>query len=651
MNRLENKNSNSENSSKVAFWLIERIIPLCDHTSVYGDFEELFEAKFQEKGRNYAGVWLWFQILKSTPKFIKKSIFWSKEMFKNYFKIAYRNILKYKVYSLINISGLAIGIAASFLIMLFVFDELSYDKYHEKADRIYRICARGLIGDTKIDQAWTPAPLPTALMEDFPEVENAVRLAGERNVTIRYGDRVLEEPMIMRADSTLFKVFSFELIQGDPAAALKKPFTAVISRTAADKYFQGEEAMGKIIAVDDRLRFTITGIMEDIPRNSHFHFDVAVSLSTYSYSRNPNWMSNNFKDYLVLKEGYPFKELEKKFPEFIQRRIGQGREDWLGKGNYWEYYLQPLTDIHLNSNLSGELEPNGNIAYVYIFSIVAIFIILIASINFMNLTTAKSATRAKEVGIRKVVGSNKAMLIRQFLCESVLLSMIALVIAVVLINVSLPFYRNLIGSPIEVDFLGNYFLLPLLTVFTLTVGIVSGLYPSIFLSAFKPVSVIKGIHGKGKRKGFNLRNGLVVFQFAISIFLILGTFIVYRQLQFFQNKSLGFEKESILVLKEPMRLGENFNTFKEKLLQSSEITGVSYSTTLPGTEHNNWYITPEALPAITLNFNITDQDFLDVMKMEMSEGRYFSREFGTDSTGIIINETAAGLLGWDDPIG
>ncbi len=651
MNKREITKYSRKINSKIAFWIIDWLVPVYDHTSVFGDFEELFEAKTLEKGKRFACLWLWFQLFKSIPKFIKKSIFWSIEMFRNYIKVAFRNILKNKVYSTINISGLAIGIAASFLIMLFVFDEISYDRYHEKADRIYRICARGMIGDTKIDQAWTCAPLPEALMREFPEVENAVRLTEMRNVSIGYGDRIYDEPMIIRADSTLFNVFSFKLIQGDPATALKKPRTVVISESAAEKYFPDEDPIGKVIAVNGLVRFTVTGIMENIPRNSHFHFDVAVSLSTYGYSRNTNWMSNNFKDYIVLREGYPWKDLEKKFPDFILRNIGQGNENWLGAGNYWEYYLQPLTDIHLHSNINGELEPNGNIAYVYIFLVVSIFIIIIASINFMNLTTAKSATRAKEVGIRKVVGSNKSMLIRQFLSESILSSLIALIIAIILINITLPSYRNLIGSPIETGFLENYLILPILTGVTLAVGIVSGLYPSVFLSAYKPVNAIKGIFGKGRRRGFNLRNGLVVFQFTISIFLIVGTIIVFRQLQYFQNKNLGFQKESILVLKEPMRLRGEIVTFKEKILQSPNIKSFSFSTTLPGSEHNNWYIEPEAMPAITLNFIATDHDFIDVMKLEMAEGRFFSKEFSTDSTAIIINETASRLLGWDEPIG
>jgi len=332
-------------------------------------------------------------------------------MFKNYLKIAVRNLLKHKVYSLINITGLAVGIICAFLILLWVQDETSYDRFHEKADRIYRVGARGVIGDTYNNQTGTPAPLAVALKNDFPEVEQTVRFRNISNIFGRYGDKVFNEEKIIYVDSTFFEVFSFKLIQGDPKTALVKPMTIVITEETAKRYFGDEDPLDKVIVLNDQFDVRVTGVMSNIPDNSHFHRDIFLSMSSSGFSNNTKWMANSFKTYIVLREGYKPERLQAKFPDLITRSVYSNYSDMFKGDSNWEYFLQPLTDIHLHSDLNAEFETNGNIAYVYIFSIAALLILIVACINFMNLTTARSANRAKEVGLRKVVGSTRRQVI------------------------------------------------------------------------------------------------------------------------------------------------------------------------------------------------------------------------------------------------
>jgi putative ABC transport system permease protein len=577
---------------------------------------------------------------------------------KNYLKIALRNIRKHKGASLINIVGLAIGIACSVLIILFVTYERSYDRFHDKADRIYRLAVRASVGDTKINQTYSSSETFRRLLVDFPEIEKGVKFLNLGRTPVVLNEKTFYESRFYAVDSTFFEIFTIPLIFGSPETVLTDPNTMVISRDTALKYFGDTDVVGKTLSVDfsyglGRIDFRITGVSENVPDNSHFHYDLLVSSSSFpAIINNTGWSSNNFITYLLLEEGTSKTWFDEKLKEFTRRHVGPERYDAaLARGDFWEYFLQPITEIHLDSDLNGEFEANGNKTYVFIFSVISVIILLIACINFMNLSTAKSSLRAKEVGLRKVVGSSRNKLIGQFLSESVLLSFISLALGLVIVHILLPVYRNFIGRELHLRYFDNIFVIPSLIILGLAVGFISGSYPAFFLSSFKPISVLRGVTDRGKGSSF-LRNILVVIQFSISIFLIIGTLVVFQQLKFFQNTRLGFDKEQVLVIRNPNALGSKVAPFKEALRSHSQIINVSGSNTLPGRSFSNIGFGAEGVDkSFTLNLCICDYDFLDTLEMEMAQGRFFSREFPTDSHAAILNEEAVKLLGWDNPIG
>jgi len=579
-------------------------------------------------------------------------------MIKNYLKIALRNIIKHKGISSINIVGLAIGIACSILILLFVAHELSYDKFHEKADRIYRLAIRASIGDTKINQTYSSSETFRRLLVDFPEIEKGVKILRLGKTPVTLGEQTFYESGFFAVDSTFYEVFSIPLLHGNPHTVLKEPNTMVISKDTAMKYFGETNAVGKILRADfsygaGSIDFKITGVSENVPDNSHFHYNLIISSASFPDAINETeWSANNFITYLLLKEGISQQWLDEKLVEFTRRHMGGEEFDaWVAQDNYWEYYLQPITDIHLNSDLNGEFEANGNKTYVLIFSVISVIILLIACINFMNLSTAKSSIRAKEVGLRKIVGSSRSKLMLQFLCESVILSFISLALGLLIIQILLPAYRNFIGRHLHMHYFDNFMVIPSLLALGLLVGVISGSYPAFFLSSFKPISTLRGkvISSKGSSM---LRNGLIIFQFAISIFLIIGTLVVFQQLKFFQNTKLGFEKDQVLVVLNPGALENNVTPFKETLRKYRDVSNVSGSTTLPGKSFSNIGFGAEGIEkSFTLNLCVCDYDFLDTLKLELAQGRFFSKEYGTDSHAAVLNEKAVKLLGWEDPIG
>jgi putative ABC transport system permease protein len=399
--------------------------------------------------------------------------------------------------------------------------------------------------------------------------------------------------------------------------------------------------------------FHVTGVSENVPDKSHFHYDILVSSSTFpALINNKDWGGTNFITYLLLRSGTSKDWFDEKLKEFTRRNLGgRGFDEWVAKGNYWEYYLQPITEIHLNSDLKGEFEANGNRTYIVIFSVISVIILLIACINFMNLSTAKSSIRAKEVGVRKVVGSSRKELMQQFLSESILMSFLSLALGLAAIQILLPVYRNFVGRNLSMPYLDNVAFIPSMLILGLVVGLISGSYPAFFLSSFPPISVFRGITRRSSGSSL-LRNILVVFQFAIAIFLITGTLVVFGQLKFFQNKRLGFEKEQVLVVRNPGSLGNKVSSFKEALRQNSQVTHVSGSNTLPSRSFRNMiFISKDVVNKFNLNLCVCDFDFLETLKLEMAEGRFFSQEFSTDMQAVILNERAVKVLGWKDPIG
>lgn len=579
-------------------------------------------------------------------------------MIKNYFRVALRNIIKHKGFSFINILGLSTGIACSILIFLFVIHELSYDKFNEKADRIYRIAVRASIGDTKIHQTYSSSATFKKLLEDFPEIETGVKFLELGESPVILGDQTFYESRFFAVDATFFDIFTIPLIKGNPNTVLTEPNTMVISKNTALKYFGSTDAVGKILRAEniydfDNIDFKITGVSENVPANSHFHYDLLVSLASFpSMIDNPGWSNNNFISYVVLKEGISATWFNESLKEFARKHMGGERFDaWVAQGNFWEYFLQPVTKIHLTSDLNGEFEANGNEAYVLIFTAITIIILLIACINFMNLSTAKSSLRAKEVGMRKVVGSGRGRLVAQFISESVLLSYIALAIGIVMVIVLLPLFETLVGRQLEIHFFDNFVVIPSLLSLGLIVGVISGSYPAFILSSFKPITALKG-KTIGSKSGSWLRNILVIFQFAISIILIIGTLTIDRQLQFFQNKKIGFDKEQVCIIRNPGSLGNNLIPYKEALYQLSDVINVSGSNTLPGRSFSNRGFGAEGFDEpFTLNICVCDYDFQKTLKLELAQGRFFAKDFVSDSQAAVINEKAVELLGWDDPIG
>jgi len=575
-------------------------------------------------------------------------------MLSNYLKVALRNIIRYKAYSFINIFGLAVGMASAILILLFVRYERSFDRFHEKADRIHRIAVRAMLGDTKIRQTYTPAILTPTLLENYPEVERSIRFqAAFDGVVVRTEDKAFNEYRVGLAEADIFRIFTLPLMAGDAETALTEPNTVVITESTSRKYFADLDPLNRILTVDGR-DFRVSGLIHDWPDNSHFRFDMLLSLNTFKEGlENPNWFSNNYRTYILLKEGSFAPALDAKFPDLVKNYAlaGQDYDSWTAKGNYWEYYLQPLTDIHLHSDLNGEFEANGNAAYVSASSLIALFILIIASVNYMNLATARSANRAREVGIRKVVGSNRGPLLFQFLAESLAAAFIALALAVILVHILLPAFSALTGRSLAMPYMEEPLVIPALIGLTLVLGIFSGAYPAFFLSSIRPIKVLHGRLRSGSRNS-RLRNLLVLVQFAISIFLVVGTLVVHRQTEFMRSKNLGFDKEHVVVIKTPEKLGERSRAFKDRLLALSGVTAVSGSDTTPGRSFRNWGCRAEGRDAsITLNMCICDYGYLETMGLEMAEGRFFSREFSTDERSIVINEAAAKLIGWDDPIG
>jgi len=572
--------------------------------------------------------------------------------------IAVRSLWRNKVISAIHVLGLALGIATCLLIVLFIRHEWSYDRYNVNADRIVRVTFGGHMNGHDIKEANVMAPVAATMKRDYPEVLEATRLQAVGIHRISYGTKSFREDALAFVDSNFFRVFTLPLIKGDANTALVQPFTIVITRAMAEKYFGRENPIGKVLDfTDDHHALTVTGVIEGVPETSHFHFDCFASMASLPEAKIPNWMSSNFCTYLLLPEGYDAKKLQAKLPGMVEKYIGPQLQKGMGvslaqfraSGNEIGFTLQPLTDIHLRSDLTGDLSAPGDIRYVYILAAVAVFMLLIACINFMNLSTAGATKRAKEVGIRKVLGSLRGQLVSQFLVESLLLTGVAMIIALVLVGLSLPSFSRLAGHDLSLSWNALPSLLPVLVLFTLGTGLLAGAYPAFFLSAFRPVAVLKGLFKAG-RGSAGLRSSLVVFQFFISISLIIGTAVVYRQLSYIQHKKLGYDRNQVLIVQDMWALGGAQGFFRQELARDPRVVSVATSGYLPaGNSYGNNFLVyadnHSDKYANTLRYEVDDQ-YVPTMGMEIKAGRNFSRTFGADSAAILINETAARNFGW-----
>ncbi len=585
-------------------------------------------------------------------------------MLKNYLKIAWRTLRKQQGFTFINVFGLAIGLACCMLIMLYVLDELSYDRYNAKADRIYRINTDVKFGGTDSRMAVSADPLGPTLKQDYPQVEQFVRLHQRGTWLVkRAGEAMnLREDNITFADSTLFDVFTLPLVAGNPNRALAEPNTVVISESAARRHFGNRNPMGQAMVFDNKQTFKVSGVMQDMPKNAHFRSDFFLAMLNDDYPWG-QWLSTNHHTYIVLKPGTDPTVFSKNLDAVVSKYAGPQAMKLIGvtmdqfrkAGNRYQFSLIPLTDIHLRSKQQIELAPNGDIQYVYIFSAVAFFILLIACINFMNLATARSVNRAKEVGVRKVMGSRRTQLIGQFMTESVLTTTLAMILALGLVAVALPGFNDLAAKDLSVNQLLSSYYLPLLISLPIGVGLLAGSYPALFLSSFQPITVLKGKINVSFRSA-GLRSGLVVFQFMMSVILIIGTIIVYRQITYIQTKNVGFNRSQVLTVNGLYPLGKQAETFKQEVLRLPGIASGSISGYLPtpsGRSHNAFFPEGELDQKKAVNMQAwgIDQDYVKMMGMQIISGRDFSRAFGSDSSGMLLNETAAKLFGGKDVVG
>ncbi len=584
-------------------------------------------------------------------------------MIRSYLVVALRNLWRHRGYSLINILGLAIGLASSIFILLYVINELTYDRFHEKSDRIYRIWIRGSMPATEMRHAVSSPPMAEALLNDYPEVEQAVRLRQSGGWLVRSGDRVFHETEqeFLFADSSFFDVFSFRLIRGDPGTCLREPRSIVLTEEYAAKYFGDEDPMGRSLKIEQDTNLSvITGVMEDFPQNSHFHCKMIGSLSTLGESRSTLWINHNFHTYVVLKEGTDPQEFEDRLQEMVVKYVGPlivqimgiDLEQFQAAGHSYGYRVQKLTDIHLHSNLQYELEPNGNPLYVYIFLVAAILILAVAVVNFMNLATARSMVRAREVGLRKVAGARRSQLISQFLTESVLVSLISLAVAVLLVYLLLPRYNNLIQMRLEFDIFSRGWLVPLMFLFAVVVGVAAGTYPAFVLASFRPAAVFSSEKKIGSRKGV-MRSVLIVIQFTVTIVILIGTLIVNRQLHYMQDKDPGFGKDKLLVIKRSDVLDDKIDAFKNEITQHANVISAANSTHIPSYkywENAHWLEGWDRSEIFTLASCYASYDYDQAMELEMAEGRFFSKEMGSDSSGVVINQAAVKALGLEDPL-
>ena len=580
-------------------------------------------------------------------------------MVKHIIKYSLRTLKRQGGYVLINVLGLAVGLACALVIALFIVHELSYDKYHEHHDQIYRLGLDGRFSGQESRMASTAPPIGPAMAEEFPEVENFLRMHIWDETVIQIEDRFYTEDHLAMVDSTFFDFFSIPLLRGNKETALTEPFSVVLTETTARRLFGDEDPMDKLLRAGNMdEHFRVTGVMEDIPENTHFRAGMLASLTSHDLATDDNWLSNNLFSYVKLRPGADPDMVRARFEGLIVKYIGPmirefmgiTIEEFLNAGNSYNFILQPLTSIHLDPSVEASHHPPNDPKYLWIFGSVGILIIAIASINFMNLSTAQATRRAREVGMKKVVGSSRGMLVRQFVTETVVLAFVSMLVAIMLVELSLPYFNNLLSLHLSLSYLGSWFVIPLLLALVVAVGLFAGVYPAFYLSSFQPAAVLKGkTNGKQNTR---FRMSLTVMQFVISIMLITGSVIMYRQLNYMTNKDLGFDKENVLVLRRAYVLGGQVDAFKTELQGVPGVVSVSSSTAVPGRPNNfNGHTLPgRSDETFLLQTTYADYDFLETYGIELAAGRFFEPENRTDRDACLINERAVRNMELDDPL-
>ncbi len=645
MIKIKNKNS----SPRIARWVLERITNDLEGIKS-GDFEEEFHENNKHLGSFRAGIIYWIQVLKSFPIILRTNFYFRSTMFKSYFKIAARNIRKNRAYSFINVSGLAAGLTCFLLIFLWIQDEFSYDRFHENADVLYRINSTKRLQNQTIYMPETSLALANTLKERYPEIVNSTRFIGDwSGWQVSYGDKVFSNDRLLCADPTFFEMFSFPFIEGDPGSALSTTFSIVMTKNMAEKYFGVEDPMGKIIRIYGR-GYEVKGIIKNIPENSHINFDAVFPFSYWQDVRRTdlsNWAEDFAKTFIQVKKNISEDDLEEKIASIVNKNRPEMDVT---------LELQPLKKIHLFSSFSHEFWGMGKkINNVYIFAVIAISVLLIACINFMNLSTAISGKRAKEIGIRKVSGADRIDLIKQFMMESAFLSFLSLVIAVVLCVLLLPVFNELTGKNLTIFSIFNIPFITgilLLSVFT---GMLSGSYPALFLSRFRPVQIIRGINIKGGKSGVQIRKSLVVVQFALTVILIIEAIILSNQLDYIRSKDPGYDREALVLFDREGDFNTNYEMTRNELLRNKNVLNMTRSRwpMMGGMNKTNEITWEDKNPDENLSMLhvYVDFDYLETYKVRLADGRFFSRLMPSDTLNYLVNETAVNMMGFTDPIG
>jgi putative ABC transport system permease protein len=575
-------------------------------------------------------------------------------MISNYFKIAIRNLRKHKGFSFINIAGLAVGLAISFVIVLWIQNEVRYEQFHENADRIYRSLWDAKVGDNEWVIPAVPMPVGATLARDFPEVEQVTNMVVNSARVIRLGNEFIRQSGVIFAETNVFEVFTFHFIRGNPQSALQEPNSVVLTDETARKYFNEEDPIGQTLELSNGNLLTVTAVVEKWPDQSHIAFDMIEPLSKLSWvqQQSDQWSSASVRTYFMLNDPDQINSVQERFDQYVKEHVNRG--GILSEaGNYNSFPSQALTDIHLYSRSTFGMDGSGDIRYIYIFSAIGIFILVLACINFINLTTARSASRMREIGLRKVLGSGRSQLIRQFLAESFMYVLIAVTLAILITELTLSYFNTLAGTQLGTEFLANPITLLAFLGFTIAVGLLAGGYPAFVLSSFIPVRALKGQLNENAQRNY-FRNTLVITQFIVSITLIIGTLVVRGQLHYMQESELGFDKEQVLIITGAGALGGQHEIFINELISKPGIITASATQTLPGYEFDSTVFEPEQpsnYQQTSLSYTMADYNFVDVMNLNIVQGRNFSRDFASDSTAYLINESAATALGWSNPVG
>jgi putative ABC transport system permease protein len=608
-----------------------------------GDFEEFYSQKVYKSGKFRARLWCYLQAARLIISESELSFYWSFGMLKNYVTIAFRNLRRNKVYSLITVSGLALGISAFLLISVWILHELSFDRFHENASSIFQVFEKRHFPDQVQHSFRTPGPLSEQLKEHFPEIRESVRVAMTGERVLKYSDKIFYEDQIITVDPEFFSVFSFPFIEGDKKTALHNPDSVVITERFVKKYFGRENPIGKILTMDNSLDFTVTGIIENVPSNSHLEFDMIVP---FEVVEKLGWMTKawNFSmalTYIHLQKTVDYRDFQKKIAGFIKN---------YDKETNIELYLKPLTRIHLYSNYENP-ESQGRIRYVYVFGLVGSLILIIACINFMNLATARSESRSKEIGMRKVIGAGKTQIVRQFLIEAVFIALLSLLLVPLLMKLVLPGFNEVTGETFTLASFANLRVILLILGVTLVTGILSGSYPALFLSSFQPMKVLYR-HNQSGSKGSLTRKMLVLFQMSISLVLLVVSVVIYSQIDYLKNKHLGLDKERVISI--PLGIANEDNSgiykrFKNEIKQNPQIESVTAAFTHPtrfGTQAQDIRFEGRRLDdEMPINITSVDFDFIETLRIKVLKGRSFSEDYGTEGGNLIINERFEKILG------